>query len=93
MIVLLFGSNTGVFSTCGAAPSATSQRRCSPDIFDKKITQKIMNDRKRLEIAIRRLKRIMHTHTKPTPPGGFNVERVFLQDCIERLCSELEKMK
>jgi len=52
-----------------------------------------MNDRKRLEIAIRRLKRIMHTHTKPTPPGGFNVERVFLQDCIERLCSELEKMK
>ena len=52
-----------------------------------------MKDRKRLEIAIRRLTRFMHTHTKPIPPGGFNVERVFLQDCIKRLRSELDEVK
>jgi hypothetical protein len=52
-----------------------------------------MSDRKRLEIAIRRLTRFMHTHTKPIPMGGYNIERVFLQDCIERLRSELEELK
>ena len=52
-----------------------------------------MQERKRLEIIIRRLTRIMHTHTKPVRPGGFNVERVQVQDCLKRLHSQLAEMK
>jgi hypothetical protein len=54
-------------------------RRVMPDGLDKWPLLKLMTSSTRF----------MHTHTKPTPPGGFNIERVFLQDCIKRLCSEL----
>ncbi len=37
-----------------------------------------------------KLKRLKDTLTKPVRPGGFNVERTYLNDTIKRLNSEIK---